>query len=424
MPDQPDIMAIGDSMYQGIRSMSLLPDAVAWSAPAQVARAIGMRMVLPDLGQPLLWDLEAELRAGTLVELVGRVRDICVENLRHWDFGRPWSDHAAFDNVAVGGAAIEDLWKATAGDHANEAQRLIRILNQPAMDKGTIIETAAELWYALNTCYTLNPRHDAAQARQSQIDQAVRRQPSILLVNIGSNEGLFKAGFQGDLSALDADGDRIPDLMKELGRRLHECGPRTERIVVNTLVRPRFIPNLMPSSFEENEFPEDHYFTAYGPRIFSTHQDISGPDLEAFDKKVKNLNAANADALRAADNRILIADLFASGDAVDGKHYLDRGVRTRDKMLNNRPISGLSHFGGLASLDNMHPTAPGHAVIAETVLASLGRTITLDKQAAYDADTLLNNINIPELMLRQMGLSLLGAAMRLFSGGGAPALTS
>lgn len=47
--DQPDIMAIGDSMYQGIRSFSFLPAMAQHSAPKQIADALGMAMVVPDL---------------------------------------------------------------------------------------------------------------------------------------------------------------------------------------------------------------------------------------------------------------------------------------------------------------------------------------------------------------------------------------
>ena len=57
-----------------------------------------------------------------------------------------------------------------------------------------------DLWFALNNCYTLNPRHRNEQRGKSQLDQVADRQPQILLINIGSNEGLFMAGFAGDFS--------------------------------------------------------------------------------------------------------------------------------------------------------------------------------------------------------------------------------
>ena len=72
--DRPDIMAIGDSMYQGIRSLSFLPAMAKHSTPAQVAAAIDMPMTVPDLQQPLLFDLEAELRHGGLLHLLDHIR--------------------------------------------------------------------------------------------------------------------------------------------------------------------------------------------------------------------------------------------------------------------------------------------------------------------------------------------------------------
>ena len=77
--EQPDIMAIGDSMYQGIRSISFLPAMVNHSTPKQVADAIGMSMTVPDLRQPLLFDLEAELRRGGLLHLVEHLRGVCID---------------------------------------------------------------------------------------------------------------------------------------------------------------------------------------------------------------------------------------------------------------------------------------------------------------------------------------------------------
>jgi hypothetical protein len=46
--EQPDIMAIGDSMYQGIRSISFLP-AMVYHLSA-LTDAIGMSMTLPPSG--------------------------------------------------------------------------------------------------------------------------------------------------------------------------------------------------------------------------------------------------------------------------------------------------------------------------------------------------------------------------------------
>ena len=122
--DQPDIMAIGDSMYQGIRSLSFLPTMVQHSAPKQVADALEMVMVVPDLQRPLLFDLEKQIRDGGLLHLVENIRDICLQELPHWPFDQPWSQHEAFDNIAVGGATINSLLNDTDANNRDKVMTL------------------------------------------------------------------------------------------------------------------------------------------------------------------------------------------------------------------------------------------------------------------------------------------------------------
>src|SRR5262249_41632626 len=122
-----------------------------------------------------------------------------------------------------------------------------------------------ELWYALNVCFTLNPLHRPEQARLTQIDQVAARKPRILLVNIGSNEGLFHAAFMGafDAATLKSVAE-IPTKMAALADRLAALPPEVEQIVFNSLVRPRTASNLMT----REDFPKptgEAYFTSYIP---------------------------------------------------------------------------------------------------------------------------------------------------------------
>jgi lysophospholipase L1-like esterase len=412
--DQPDIMAIGDSLYQGIRSLSFLPAMTQHSAPAQVAAALGMEMVVPDLHVPLLFDLEAELRKGGLISLVEHIRNVCVSNLTAWDVNQPWSQHEAFDNVAIGGAGIASLTDDTYDVYFEQVVSLSAALRDPNLGLAATAKTIGSLWYALNTCYTLNPRHLPAQRNKSQLDQVKDRQPSILLINIGSNEGLFAAGFAGDVGpkARQHLAD-IPTLLVPIADRLKELPARVERIVFNNLIRPRFVPNLMPSPQHENDYPGDLYYQAYGPRIGSTDQDISGTDLESFDKLVADVNEQAKALLKGTlGDKAVFADLYGGALHFDGKHYLGRGLTIpgRGRTLTNKPITPLpfTYYGGFAGLDNMHPTVPGYAVIADLVLAALGRSLQTDKAAAYAADTLLGNPPGLAMLIPQMELSLLG----------------
>ncbi|HTI83110.1 MAG TPA: hypothetical protein VL614_21875 [Acetobacteraceae bacterium] len=413
--DRPDIMGIGDSMYQGIRSLSFLPSMVQHSTPKQVADALGMAMVVPDLQRPMLFDLEQQIREGGLLHLVQGIRNTCLQELPHWPLNQPWSQHEAFDNIAVGGATIGSMLDDTDANHRDEFIRMSATLATPGLSIRQLASTVGSLWFALNNCYTLNPRHRDEQAGKSQMQQVEDRLPRILLINIGSNEGLFKAGFLGDFSQQTMAGvDTIPRLLAPLAERLKALPARVERIVFNGLIRPRFIPNLMPSAEHQNDFPGEANFFAYGPRISDTQTRISAQQVQDFDALVARVNAEAQDVLRTAlGDRVRFADVFAACPPFDGKHFQHRGlaIPRHNKTLTNQALQPLpfNFIGGFAGLDNMHPTVPGYAVIADVVLAALGRSVSIDKDAAYDADTLLNHLPGLRMLVFDAELALVGS---------------
>lgn len=413
--DQPDIMAIGNSMYQGIRSLSYLPSMTRHSVPAQVAAALNISFTLPDLPVPLLFDLEDELRRGGLLQLVKQIRKACLANLASWPLDQPWSRHAAFDNIAVGGARIGSLWTDTYDAAIGDVSRLGAKLADDNLSLAALGTTIGDLWYALNTCYTLNPRHLPAQGGLTQLDQVERRQPRILLINIGSNEGLFRAGFTGDVGpAAKAGVAGIPALVQALAERLQRLPSGVERIVFNTLIRPRFIPNLMPAPEHENECPGEQYYPAYGPRIGLPTTPITPAQMAEFDTLVAEVNAKSMALLQdALGPRVVFADIYAKCAPFDGKHYFDRGLTIpgTGRLLSNKPVTPIpfSYYGGFTGLDNMHPTVPGYATIADAVLEALGHAGPgTNKDAAYAADTLLNNLRGLPILVAEMEMSLIG----------------
>jgi hypothetical protein len=73
-------------------------------------------------------------------------------------------------------------------------------------------------------------------------------------------------------------------------------------------------------------------------------------------------------------------------------------IWVRNWRLNNVPLQGFSHKGGLYGLDNLHPTTVGYAVLAQTVCEKIAATEgiepvqPIDFEAAFDADSLLTNV--------------------------------
>jgi hypothetical protein len=411
---QPDIMAIGDSMYQGVRSLSITRDLIQHSPPAQVAEAGGWSMLLPDPPADVLFDLEALLRRGELLDAVGALQKSAAANLQHWPLdGTPWSQNEAFDNVAFGGAAIASLTTETYASNIAKVRQLVALLSGPVLPRAQLLDTIGQLWYSLSICFTLNPRHRPEQAGKTALDQVADRAPSILLINIGSNEGLFRAGFVGDVSdASFASIGKIPGLVHTLAQRLATLPERVERIVYNAVLRPRFVPNLMPDPFDHS-LPGDQYFSAYGNRIGSTQTVINGTRLQQFDAAVQKANVQSRDILEhTVGGRLIWNDLYSIADQYDGKHWSGRGVPVTlpnggRRTLVNKPIEP-TLFGlqsGFSGLDNMHPSVPGYAIIADSVLAALGRSERTDKDRAFRRDTLLTNLPGP-LVLSQAELSL------------------
>ena len=416
------MMAIGDSMYQGVRSLSFTASLGRYSPPAQVAGSLGVPFLTPNPRLPFLFDLEQMIRQG-VVHLALAANEIAAAIMQVWLNGDPWSQHAAFDNIAVGGAEISSLWDDTYAEYWPKIPGLLARIKASSVPDFTTIWA---LWYALNVCFTLNPQHLPAQADKTQLDQVMERQPKLLLVNIGSNEGLFDAGFLGDLSdAVFASVRNIPEKIGPVAQRLAGL-PDDTIIAFNSLVRPRCASNLMPSA-DDNSSPGDGYFSAYGPRLLSTQQDIAGSRLQAFDELTADVNAQVEALLKQTlGTKLRWVDLYASSTDFDGKHYQDRAVVAHPNgvthPLRNVPLFcpfGHLFMGGLTGIDNMHPSVVGYALIADAVLAALGRPERIDKDAAFLNDTLLTDLpaNLP---IVQAGLAAIGSLATFKMTGAAP----
>jgi len=425
--DRPAIMAVGDSMYQGVRSLTFTSDMARFSPPAQVAQALGLQMTLPNPRIPIAFDLEQLFRQGGVIHLLADISAACLKNMEFWLGGDPWSQHQAFDNISVGGAEIATLYQDTFEKYWATIPALVtRIKTSQTPDAAAI----GQLWYALNTCFTLNPQRRDEQAGKTQLQQVADRKPRILLVNIGSNEGLFHAAFTGDFdSATLASVADIPNKMSDLIDELAALPADIEQIAFNSLVRPRTASNLMPSRNQPGQphdpgYPGDGYFPSYWPSI-GPNVIIKGSTLKDFDDLIARVNdQVKAKLVAKLGSRLRHVDLYASSTAFDGKHYEDRYLqvtpdgdfhRLRNTAINT--VLGSLVSGGLTGLDNMHPTVPGYGLIAKAVLTALGQVNpAIDFDQAYKNDSLLKNLPVG-WSVSQLELSLLGS-LGVFSMGG------
>ena len=407
---QPDLMAIGDSLYNGVRSLSITPRLAQLAAPAQVAGNLGFDFIVPDYPYEILIDVEDFLRGDLSFDSFTKLKDLLLTqiaaNAANWLKRRNrWSNRMFFDNVSNSGATIGSLYSDTARVHRGIA---IDLINKLLADRDSFaVADIANLHYSLNTAFLLNPSVVNELDDLTPVDLVALRKPKRLLVNIGSNEGLFTGGL---LARYDdktrASVASIPGKMAGLANamvaRFGDYMPQT--IVFNTLVRPSAIANLTPRPF--NARPTDGYFDRYYGNLVNT-SNIAGALVKAFDDQVAGVNRDAETAVRGAfagkNVKLVFADLYGLSTRVDdksGREQPEYEIRVKlhgkdNVHLTNFPLwSFVASAGGLFSLDNMHLTTVGYAAMADTVVRALAaaeglKFTPISYQAACDADTLL-----------------------------------
>src|SRR5215471_14576199 len=110
----PDVMAIGASVFNGVRSATITRALAETSAPAQVAKQMGWQIVTPDYPRPVLLDLEDLVRrliSGRQKLNPTEIKQQVRANAEAWlaDLAPGWSTRLVFDNIAIAQAGIEDL---------------------------------------------------------------------------------------------------------------------------------------------------------------------------------------------------------------------------------------------------------------------------------------------------------------------------
>lgn len=427
---QPEMMAIGDSLFNGVRSLTINQPLAQWSAPAQVARALDIPFVIPDYPRNVVINFEQWLR--DFPNLIGIAMDV-ESNIKFWD-QVPKSNLPEFDNIAIASTLYADMWTRT----ATVAQSEIDVLHgQLGDDFSKIGDHLDALFYAFNTRFLLNPANVAAAAQLSPLAIVTSRQPKRLLVSIGANNGLWEMGFAAEASnGIGGAGggpfnaNDVADLVSLVGR-LKALPPGVQHIYINALPLPSAVADMMPvPDVSDSDKPgAGKYYPVYENRFGFNYATLTAAQIAANDATVRAMNA-RLTAEVAGDARIHIVpidQLF-----VDYDFKVDPNAKTvpiDGKVLSNLMIEGpellFPNFwrGGLMGLDGMHPTIVGYAIMARAILASIKQYEGIDAAAApdvtqaYRADTLLQKVPISWDVVLDL---LLDIRRALAAGPGAP----
>jgi lysophospholipase L1-like esterase len=411
IPDEymrPDMMAIGDSLYQGVRSLTIKRGLMQLSAPAQIAEALGIRhrFTCPDPMCPILVDMEAWLR---MLPSVSDVKADLAVNANYW-FGKPKSPSGTefFENIAVASATVADLYTQSWQTSEDYLKRLpsgvkprIKNLNWGDLDLARIVQS-------FNARFTLNPSGKRRYRGFTQVGLVAARRPKRLLINIGSNNGLWDMVFD----AKPAGRIRMRQELKFLAQQLNALPPDVTDIYFNSLGVPSTVPNLMPLPDQEEwerKPGRGAYYDRYENRFGFGYGTMTGAQLERLDARVAEANEEARQILRAAfddKKRLHFVDLAGLQKSRDAKHR-KRTKTNVVKLKNRKTLSNVTteaNFfggfarGGLAGLDGMHPTVVGYALMAERVLKAVAkaepgeRPKAIDLDHAFERDSLLTDM--------------------------------
>ncbi|NBC34509.1 MAG: hypothetical protein GVY13_17675 [Alphaproteobacteria bacterium] len=417
----PPMMAIGDSLYQGVRSLTIRADMMRLAAPLQVAEALGVGadFSVPQPKRPIVIDMERWIRDFPDLQAISKA---LAANIAYWR-GMPKSPdgRAFFENISIASAEFvglygenaqlgltwqkahdwleakvsDDLWK-----QLGDLDGLVEAV-QDGFDLATFV-------MALNTRFVLNPQGpggpDAAKTA-TPVEQVALRKPSRLLVNIGSNNGLYEMGFEVDLVDFDWTG------FDTLIERLDALPAEVEHIYWNGLGKPSAIANLMPVeylAFFDTPRP-GHYFDNYENRFGFTYKAAKGDIVKEMDQRIAKVNAEMQERIRSkakTPDRFHVVDLYALLEHYDAKHDF-KNTRRKVVMPNNKRLSNVFvetspwplpalQRGGLFGLDGMHLSGVGYGLMAQTVLAAIGKAEgvsmpRIDLAQLYEEDSLLDD---------------------------------
>ena len=469
-------MAFGDSLLNGMRSYSIDDARAASSIPALVGASLADQPGLSGFRRatypfPILIDVEgqiarfATIENGTaaLLQVLAGLRQIkadAARNARDWlsrfEAGPRAGEPAAYDNLAIAGARIEDAFSLT---YAQLDARIaamaptIRAGDDPLSWSGAWPAGdpyAPGRWgfgdvhIALNSRHLRNPGNRDGLGPMTVLDVVGVRRPRALLVNMGANHGLVEIVMRNrgrdGVRGLQAFADAWPPCARALAGL-----PGVEAVVMALLPLPSQVPCLAPPNpgpgpdLEPEPPRPDRYFDRYVSAIdpISTGSGYDGDAVAEFDRDVAAINAQVEASTRAAFSGSGKALCFVSLAELLGRHdykhrrgpVLPGGASGHN--YSNYPLGRISDVfrptrlrGGICGLDQIHPTTIGYRYVAEEVRGTLMRMIDgLESRpiAVSDAgDPFLLSPNWPTIALMdalypRAAASILGAEVLAIS---------
>lgn len=378
------LMAIGDLLFNGVRSLTINGVLAQWSAPSQVAQALGVTdFAVPDYPANVVINFENWV--SKILNVVNIEKDLH-NNIALWETMPKSKAHTQFDNISIASSTYSDMWMNT----AEVAQGKIDGINADIRaGRSSVFDNLADLFFAYNTRFLMNPSDDPAMAKKSAIDIVTDRQPERLIVSIGANNGLWDMAFGaqacpglGRQPGLWGPQD-VADLDTFI-EKLLGLPAGVEQIYLNALPRPSCTAVMMPVDDDDLDHKPGpaRYYATYENRFGFNYATLTAAQVTLNDQIIDQVNQRIAAQIAGSRIHLVPVDtLFTSYDfktngaakTVPGpdRHVISNIMIDEYSDVSQDAGEPPLWFGGLMGLDGMHPTIVGYNLMAQSIVDTI-----------------------------------------------------
>ncbi len=215
----------------------------------------------------------------------------------------------------------------------------------------------------------------------------------MLFVQVGHNHGLFTIGWTAQdvpFDTGDTDHGDYWTQWKRLAQELARLPAEVATILIVLLPKVGAVAGLRPREVDRNA----GYAPTYGPVFSASTSILPGTRLSAIDSAIRDANVQirqilhDSAAAAGMSGRLKFLDTYALLDSNDYKNSLDPTRRidvAAGLTIDNRYLNGVFQLppplgpgglrlsaGGFQSIDGMHPSGCGYAVLAAEAMNALG----------------------------------------------------
>ncbi len=349
----PPLIAVGDSLYNGVQSLRINWWLAEWSAPVSVAIRLDLikehysdrkgrrTFYVPqypghggsaDEVQKHNYGFDLEHVPSSTIPIIGNLiamSELTEEIARQGDALRhlyteyiPPNRRVVVDNIAFSGANSIDLVDWKIGEFKKYADIYTSRLTNSVTDifsLNTAIKNLSSAFFFANAYFVLNPTKNKCLDRLTVLDLIKLRKPQRVILNVGANNGLWMLAFDAAKLAdnpcdpsdrqLNRKGRTrcISPISKFTRARLHRdlkiiikalsTVDGLDHVYINGLGKPTQAGNLVPLQASERTL-------CLGPALFYADKCISMRTAQVQDEFIEKTNQETEELLKTANKTV------------------------------------------------------------------------------------------------------------------------